>query len=187
MSLADHPKAEAAVDAYSERPGADWFIAAAIVAAHIALILSTGHGDIVAWPERSQRVTAYVASSTVVAIMAGFATFAITQYWSTEGDRAKQIKQAKGQLLQRSWLGILLVPGVVAFANVVMVFLDTQATPGPARFLYEFGMLLAIARFARMVYLFDSILDVARADDHNSRRELKGTHVNLDWLDQRRA
>lgn len=148
----------------SERTINDVFLAVIIVGGHLAVVIQTGHGDWLGWVKSEQRLTVYSTGAGVIAILGGLSAVALALYQSAEGTRALAVRRHYGTEIRRNWRALLIVAGATALLCLIAQGLDRVDDPMYARFLFEFALALAIARFIRLVWLFDSLLHVADAD-----------------------
>ncbi|MCD2191612.1 hypothetical protein [Actinomycetospora soli] len=149
---------------WSERPGLDYVIALLAVALHIAAVRLLGGGDVLRWAELTQRLSAYGAGATLISVIGGLSSIAMAVYLSAAGPRVQAARRNYPDELRANWRSLLVGTGIAATACVAAQVLDSTNDVHSARFVFEGAVFLAVARFSRLIWLFDSMLAVADKD-----------------------
>ncbi|WP_306332889.1 hypothetical protein [Streptomyces sp. KL118A] len=152
------------------QPTTDWFLALFVTGVHLSAVRITGSGDVLAWPDREQRVAAYTATATVAAVIGSFITAAVTLYAASTGQRMRALRThpVQGPQFRRNWMSILSATLVTSGLCLLSIILDTtERDPGGAHWLAEVAVTLGAVRSARLVWLFGRVIaggDVDLAD-----------------------
>lgn len=149
---------------WSEAVWIDYILAVAVVGVHILIVKETGHGDWLRWSSSSQRLSVYGTGATVIAIIGGLSAIAVSVYLAAFGERARTVRRYFSHDLRRNWLALLLGTASSAALCLVAQTLDGPRDPHSARFVFELAMGLATFRFARLAWLFNSMIKIADRD-----------------------
>lgn len=156
--------ADRRLDFLSERVGADLIIAGFLAAAHCTIVRLSGRGDWLGWLDASQRDAAFAASAAAISIIGGIATIALSLYQTSAGPRARAVREQFSTQLRRNWRAVLGGTGLAAALCVIAIVLDRPATQLASSGLFEFAFLVAALRFARLMWLFDRMLEILDRD-----------------------
>ncbi|MDJ0462983.1 hypothetical protein [Streptomyces sp. H27-C3] len=143
------------------RPAVDWILALTVTGIHLTAVWITGGGDVLAWPDREQRIAVYTATATVAAVVGSFITAAVTLYAASTGERMRTLRThpVQGPQFRRNWMSILSATLVVSGLCLLTIILDTkQRDPGGAHWLASVAIALGVARATRLVWLFGKII-----------------------------
>lgn len=149
------------------RPSLDWCCAATVVGGHLAVVLATGRGDVLAWPDHDQRIAVYTAIATVAALVGSFVTAAIAQYAAAAGPRMRFLRThpVQGVQFRRNWLGVLGATLAVSGLCLLAMALDTtESDPGGVHWLAEIALCLGAVRALRLYWLFGRVIVAADID-----------------------
>ncbi|WP_338898417.1 hypothetical protein WBG99_24830 [Streptomyces sp. TG1A-60] len=152
------------------RPAVDWVLALTVTGVHVAVVQIAGAGDVLAWPDREQRIAAYTATATVAAVVGSFITAAVTLYAASTGQRMRTLRThpVQGPQFRRNWMSILSATLVISGLCLLAIILDTtQRDPGGTHWLAEVAIALGVARATRLVWLFGKVIaggDIDLAD-----------------------
>ncbi|GAA2755891.1 hypothetical protein GCM10009872_12510 [Actinopolymorpha rutila] len=148
----------------SERPSIDLVAALVLVLAHVSIVRLWGHWNLLSWIPLDQRLGVYGTGATVVSIVGGLCAVAITVYLGAGGDRALAVRRHYSVEVRRNWRSLLSATGVSAMLCLVAQIVDRSSGPPIAPWLFEFAVLLAVARLLRIIWLFDNLIAVADID-----------------------
>jgi len=154
---------------WSQHPGVDLVLAVTPVVAHGIFVWHFGGGNLLAWASGSQRTDTYAAGAAVSALVAGFTGTAIAQYGSSSGPLITWLRAVHGSKIRKNWLSItkwLMVAAVLCVFSMAMDGGDSS--PKGSNWIFETAFLIAIAKFARLVYLFDLIMTSVDKQDEGS-------------------
>lgn len=156
------------LDVVAERPVVDYAVAGVLVAAHLALVLRTGHGDVLSWADEARRKDVYTAFIGFITFIGGFGTLALSVYTAANGTRVSRIRSQAGRELRRSLLAALAAPVLVAVVLLVVVTLDTtRGDAGGTRFVAEAAIFFGLVRLVRLGLVLKSLIiadDLDRAE-----------------------
>lgn len=155
------------ISSWSDHPAADYPFVALILAIHLGL--SRG------WPavrlpiaiDPAHRDAFFATTATVVAVVFGFCTAAITSYLGAHGERMTLIRRQVGHVLARNWHAMLWAQLVAAGASLLMIAFGNSrgAADLLLRWFAELALALAVARCVRLLWLFSFMLEVTAAED----------------------
>ncbi|MFF8614576.1 hypothetical protein [Streptomyces sp. NPDC015350] len=131
------------------------------------MVLTTGRGDVLAWPDREQRIGIYTTIATVAALVGSFVTAAIAQYAAAAGPRMRLLRthRVQGTQFRRNWLGVLGATLAVSGLCLIALILDTtESDPGGVHWLAEFAVCLGALRALRLHWLFGRVIVAADID-----------------------
>lgn len=152
------------VDRWSEAVWLDYAGAVAVVGAHLAAVITLSPGTSFSWPDNTQRLAVYSSGATVVSIIVGLTAVAIPVYLSAGGERAKAVRRQYPDSMRKSWRTLLSGMGLAAGLCLLAQVVDRGGQPEPSWFTFELGVAIAVAKFLRLVWLFDAIIKVADRD-----------------------
>ncbi|MFJ4090170.1 hypothetical protein ACIPYS_01195 [Kitasatospora sp. NPDC089913] len=152
------------VDRWSEAPWWDYAFSTALVAIHLTTVQALHWGDWLSWLESSQRITVYGTAASIVSAIGGLSAIAISIYSTAGGARARSIRQHYPIELRRNFKGLLVGIAIACGLFLLAQALDIKSDPRFARFIFEFGTLLAIFRFIRLIWLFGAMMEVSDND-----------------------
>ncbi|MFJ4755003.1 hypothetical protein [Streptomyces sp. NPDC088763] len=162
----------------------DYLLAAVTLGAHIMTIRVTRSSDWLSWIESSQRTDLYATAAGVVSAIGGLSAVAISLYTAANGERLRAVRAQQHKELRRSWRSLLQSTALCCLLLLTALSLDRDRDPHSARFLFEYAMVFAALRFARLIWLFDRMMQVTDAD----LTEPEGVGVPVrdpDWLRNR--
>lgn len=145
------------LDWWGKHPILDIALTVLIVISHWLVVDQGRHGDVLAWIGTDGQTATFSAGAGVMSLIAGFAGIGITQYGTTSGDAMDYIRREYGRIVRRNWLNIISWLLICSILCIIALALDTKST-GPARWVFEVALVLAIMKFARMVMVFRLIL-----------------------------
>jgi hypothetical protein len=153
-----------------ERPRADFVLAALVTAVHVAVVLRTGHGDVLGWADNERRAQLYQTTASTAALVSAFAAITTQQWRGSSGRRAAAVRaNDSSRALRRSLRSALVVPLLIAGVSLVVLALDTtQKDAGGIRFVFVFVFVLGVLVVARLATLFqalDAIDELDQEDD----------------------
>jgi hypothetical protein len=154
--------------ACSDHPLIDVCVSALVVAAHALVVLRYGLGDVLAQADGNQRTDTYAAGAGVSALIGGFTGTAIAQYGSSSGPIITWLRAVHGAKIRRNWLSISRWLMVVAVLCVASMAIDGGSRPNGSNWLFELAFMIAIMKFARLVYLFELIITAVDRQDENA-------------------
>jgi ABC-type transport system involved in cytochrome bd biosynthesis fused ATPase/permease subunit len=156
-----------------ERPRADFLVAALVTAVHVAVVLRTGHGDILGWADNERRSQLYQTTASTAALVSAFAAIATQQWRGASGRRATAVRaNDTRRALRRSLRSALVVPLLLAGVSLVVLALDTtEKDAGGVRFIFAFVFVLGVIVVARLATLFQA-LDAIDELDQEEDQEL---------------
>jgi hypothetical protein len=112
------------------------------------------------------RSSLYTASAIVVSLTVTLASVSVGQYISGRGDRIMALKKVFGQELGAFWRGTFLGSGLAVGLFLVAAGLDLRPKAGSlGMWVFEFGALIALARFTRLGLLFGRVIGLVVLDD----------------------
>ncbi|MGS0563117.1 hypothetical protein [Microbacterium aurugineum] len=187
-------------DFWIDRIWLDYVIAAAIVGAHLLLILWWPWLDVLAAASAPDRRAVYSAAAIVVSLLGSFSAVAIGQLGSAKGERADTLREAGGADLARNWRSVFRTALLCALIAIFGLLLDpsnppavTATSPQPLtpeiiRWIFEAGLVLAVVRFVRLSALFVEVLEVASLGGTDAPSKLAAPPVpDPDWAKRRRT
>ncbi|MFD9486740.1 hypothetical protein ACFWBX_22735 [Streptomyces sp. NPDC059991] len=121
-------------------------------------------GDFLAWIDSSQRTDLYAAAAGVTSAIGGLSAIAISLYSAANGERLRAVRRQQQHSLRRSWRSLLQGTALACLLLLASLALDRDKDPLSARFVFEYAMVFAACRFARLVWLFDSVMHISDAD-----------------------
>lgn len=154
----------------------DLLVATIVVGVHGAVVWRTGRFDLLNWVDASDRRGVYSAFAVVVSLTGALSGVAVSQLGSAKGPRAKALKRDVGRDLARSWRSIYVGSMGAALLALVALALDsTKAIPAGqtpvgynatvAQWTFEFAVVFAIVRFARLTTIFEPMISALAKDD----------------------
>lgn len=155
---------ESFVDRWSEAPWWDFAAAALAVAIHLIVVHAWGRGDWLKWADSGQRTSVYGTAAGVVSAIGGLSSIAISIYTASEGPRARSVRRNFPVELRRNWRSLLTGTALICFLCLIAQSMDDPRDLYHMRYVFEFAMLLAVARFLRMLWLFDAIMKISDRD-----------------------
>ncbi|WP_331722844.1 hypothetical protein OG848_47750 (plasmid) [Streptomyces canus] len=175
---------DAIADRWAEHLWLDYLVAAGAVGAHVLVIRKSGSGDWLSWIDSSQRTDLYAAAAGTVSAIGGLSAIAISIYTAANGERLRAVRQHHQISLRRSWRSLLQGTALVCTLLLTALALDRNKDPLSARFVFEFAMVFAALRFARLIWLFDRMMSVSDADSTEPAPVTTPTR-DPDWLRRR--
>lgn len=173
---------------WSEHPATDYAIVATMLGGHLAVVLVTGAGDVLAWVESAQRQALYAAGAGVVAVIGGLSAIALSVYQGLSGGRSSAVKRLYADQLRRNWLAVITTTGMAAFLCLIAIAVDHEPTvatapddPFYARFIFEAALILSAVRFARLLWLYAKMLKIEAAELSDTTRA-EPPRVAARWL-----
>ncbi|KIF67170.1 hypothetical protein HY68_36395 [Streptomyces sp. AcH 505] len=173
-------------DFWADHLRIDYLIAGTAVCAHVLAVRSTGSGDWLSWIDSSQRTDLYAATAGVVSAIGGLSAIAISIYTAANGERLRAVRLHHQRELRRSWRSLLQATALCCFLLLAALALDRNADPLSVRFVFEFTMVFASLRFARLIWLFDRIMQISDADLAEPQRVAAPTR-DPNWVQRRRG
>lgn len=146
------------VERWSEAVWWDYAIAFVPVAVHFWIVRASGHGDWLGWISSDQRVSVYGSAAGVVSAIGGLSSIAISIYLSSNGERLRAARLHYQSELRRNWKSLLVATALICMCCLIAQGLDHGSGPRWVRFAFEAAMALAVARFLRMLWLFDAMM-----------------------------
>jgi hypothetical protein len=165
---------------WSEEPWLDHLLSGTLLATHIIVINIAGIGDVLAWADKSHRLTVYSTGASVISILGGLGAISTTIYVAATGERARKVREQYPHELKRNWTHLLVDLGISAGACVVAQTLDADRDPHSARFVFEYAFTLAALSFVRLVWLFNRMISIADRDITDKRVE-EAPELNPVW------
>lgn len=163
--------AAALLDRWSEHPAVDNLAAGLVLGAHLLVVVTTRHGDLLGWSNVQERREIYTAASGVAAIIFGFSTVAANRYADASGQRMKVLRKRAGTALRRNWMAALATPLGLALLSVVLLALDTRPHGRVAvRWIFEAAFLLTLFRGLRLLWLFREMVGIQDAETSEPAR-----------------
>ena len=148
----------------AEATWSDYVIPALVVGGNAALAVEFQHADVLGWSSLSQRLAVYGTGATVISIVGGLSTVAVSVYLAAGGERARTVRLLHRDALRRNWLALVLGTGLAAALCLVAQAIDGAGGPHYARFVFEFAMVFAAMRFLRLAWLMNAMIRVSDAD-----------------------
>ncbi|MEV7383255.1 hypothetical protein [Streptomyces lydicus] len=173
------------VDQWSEAVWWDYVIAVSLVAAHVLVVRVSGQGDWLTWIDTEQRVSLYGTAAGVVSAIGGLGSIAISIYLSSNGERIRAVRRHYQNELRRNWKSLLVATALICVCCLVAQGLDGTHDPHSARYLFEAAMALALARFLRMLWLFDKMMQLNDRDQSDPAQE-PAPQLDPNWRQRRR-
>jgi hypothetical protein len=151
-------------DFWADHLRIDYLVAGAAVCTHVFTVRGTGSGDWLSWIDSSQRTDLYAATAGVVSAIGGLSAIAISIYTAANGERLRAVRLHHQGELRRSWRSLLQATALCCLLLITALSLDRKGDPLSARFVFEFALVFAALRFARLIWLFDRIMQISDAD-----------------------
>ncbi|MFJ3586804.1 hypothetical protein ACIPPS_31880 [Streptomyces sp. NPDC090127] len=148
----------------------DYLVAGAALGSHILIVRSLGSGDWLSWIESSQRTDLYAAAAGTVSAIGGLSAIAISLYTAANGERLRAVRLQHHAELRRSWRSLLQATALCCLLLLTALSLDRETDPLSARFIFEYAMIFAALRFARLIWLFDKVMSLSDAELTESER-----------------
>jgi hypothetical protein len=143
---------------WSDYPSVDLLLTATAVSAHAVVVYRLDAGNVLHWANQSQRLGLYAAGAGMMALIAGFTGTAIAQYGSSTGPVVTALRSAHGHAIRKNWLNISKwLLGCTVLCLVAMA-IDSPNSPRGSEWVFEAALVISVAKFARLVFLFDLIL-----------------------------
>lgn len=153
---------------WSEHPMVDYAAVLVVTLSHLLLVGLWGRGDVLDGTTIDQRLDLYATGASVAAIIGGVTSVAVALYQSLGGARGGAVRRHYGPEIRRNWRALLIATGLAPTLCLAAMALDrSTGDPLLPRFLFEAALILAAARFLRLMWLFDAFLhidDVSRTD-----------------------
>lgn len=154
----------------SERPVFDLGLAAVLTAAHIRFAWESYRWVTLRLDQPDLASAVYGGVAGVVAIIGGLGAVAISVYMSASGQRAVAAKRANSVQLRRNWRAIFVGTVVAALLSIAGLLVHTVASRRLGLVILEFAVLLAMARFVRLAWLFDRLMALTDRDQTDEPR-----------------
>ncbi|MGW0602365.1 hypothetical protein [Streptomyces sp. NPDC002640] len=151
-------------DVWASHLWLDYLVAGAALGAHLLVVRSTDSGDWLSWIDSSQRTDLYAAAAGVMSAIGGLSAIAISLYTAANGERLRAVRIQHHAELRRSWRSMLQSTALCCVLLLMALSLDRDGDPLSVRFVFEFTLAFAALRFARLIWLFNSIMGLADAD-----------------------
>jgi hypothetical protein len=158
------PKLDKLVDFWSQATWLDYAATAALVAPYFLITTLTGRGDWLRSISADQRLTIYGTGATIVSIVGGLSTIAITIYITADGQRARAVRANYNHDLRRNWRALFVGLGLSALACLTAQVIDVRHDPMSSRIVFVAAMVFAVWRFVRLLWLFDAMIGVMDRD-----------------------
>ncbi|MEU5701403.1 hypothetical protein ACFFS2_01180 [Streptomyces aurantiacus] len=115
-----------------------------------------------------KRPSLYGATATVVSLTGTLASVTVAQYLTNRGDRVEELKRRHPENLARAWRGVFLGSVLATALFLVAYALDSRTKSDDlGSWLFEAGVMLALARFVRLALLFGELIQLIVLDDTN--------------------
>lgn len=151
-------------DLWSERPAIDWLILTLALGGHIVIAHWTPGSSIAHGLAADRRKDVYTTAASISALVGGFGTAAIAQYASSHGRDMRELRIRFGRSLRKNWSSILTGMLIMSAGCLTLLVLDRAKSVGMTGWLVEALLLFGAARAARLVWLFNMLLNVSDRD-----------------------
>ncbi|MEU4192913.1 hypothetical protein AB0E69_13510 [Kribbella sp. NPDC026611] len=148
----------------SERPVVDLGFAAVVTAAHVRFGWASYRWVTLRLYEPDLASAVYGGVAGLVAIIGGLGAVAISVYMGASGQRAVAAKRANSVQLRRNWRAVFVGTVVAALLSIAGLLVHAVASRRLGLVILEFAVLLAIARFVRLAWLFDRLMALTDRD-----------------------
>jgi len=152
------------VDWWSEATWVDYALPVLLVGGHLTLVVTLSPGTAFNWPDAAQRLAVYNSGATIVSIIVGLSAVAIPIYLAADGYRARSVRRQRADPMRKNWRGLLSGMGLAAGLCLTAQIVDRPAQPLWAWFIFEIGIVVALAKFVRLVWLFDAVVKIVDSD-----------------------
>lgn len=154
----------------------DLAFAAAIIVAHMVLVLTIPLTDVLGNALPADRRGAYSSAAIVVSLLGSFSSVAISQLSAAKGARADALRRQGAEDLARSWRSVFRTGMVAAVAAIFCLLVDPSVVtsawlPVAARWIFEFCVALSTVKFFRLSALFYEVITLASRDSGESDAE----------------
>lgn len=154
---------------WSGHPGVDVALTLTVVGIHLLVVHTLDHGALLGTADQSQRLAVYAAGAGMMSLVAGFAGTAIAQYGSSSGPVVSALRSTHGGRIRRNWMSITawLLIGTLLCVSAMTV--DSKGHPSASPWLFEAAMVIAMLKFARLIFLFSLIMSAVDSEAQPAR------------------
>jgi hypothetical protein len=149
---------------WSENTWTDYVLTAAIIAPYFLATKLAHGGDWLRSISADQRLAVYGTGATIVSIVGGLSVVAVTIYITTNGQRVRAVRAARGKEMRRNWRALFVGLGLSSASCLVAQAINGDHDPSSSRILFAAAMVFAAWRFLRLLWLFDALIGVMDMD-----------------------
>lgn len=157
-------------DVWSELPGIDWLIVALAIGGHFAVSRWVTAPDVLSGLTADRRKDVYTTAAAVAALVGGFGTAAVAQYASSHGRDMRELRRRFGASLRKNWSSILTGMLLISGGCLALLIVDRTRSLGGAGWFAEALLILGTARSVRLVWLFNTLINVSDRDSLEPER-----------------
>ncbi|WP_157780375.1 hypothetical protein [Leifsonia xyli] len=166
MNTNRHSRLSQLRDFWLDHLWCDLVLGAVLATIHLLLVLIWPSMDVLGNAAPADRRAAYTSVAVVVSLLASFSAVAIGQLSSAKGARADALRNQGGVMLAKNWRSIFWAGLATAGVSIAALLLDpsrhtNSAVPVVVRWVFEFALLVAVVKFARLSTLFNEVLSIA--------------------------
>lgn len=129
--------------------------------------------SVLAIADAQQRLAVYAAGAGIMSLIAGFSGTAIAQYGSSSGPVVEALRIHHGRVIRKNWLSIVRWLLASAIMCLVAMAIDTKTSPRYSDYIFTLALMLAVAKFVRLGFLFRLIMTAV--DTQVSERSPRNT------------
>jgi hypothetical protein len=151
-------------DWVSEMPGVD------LVLSLVVAGLASWRTGVPSELTLGERLTIYGTAGTVIAVIGGLGSIAVSVYLGGKGGRVTLLRAENGSALRANWRMTLIATALTAMACWAAQVVDASGYTKMAWFMMLASFVWALTAFFRLVWLFNRLMQIAEADERDEAR-----------------